>query len=404
MAVSEAAAGPTQLADFAAVVMTDTTLAAALASVGERDAFAAQTVRHAADRGFRLDAAIVTAALRPDPLGLARYAPPLMQGRHWPPAAWLPVQVVAAEDGPSVDWAYFGDRRLTESFFEDSMRRALALPFNKLFRYRMPLADFLSHAEIVPNLTTSLAPDGFIFHMSRCGSTLAAQMFAALPDYVVISEAPPIDTVLQLARGAPLETAAQALRAIVAAYGRRRPGARRFIVKLDSWHALALPVFQRAFPETPWTFFYRDPIEVMVSQTRMRGIQMLPAMVPASLFGIEPSENPDLEDYGARVLGVICRAVVAAQAHDPRGLLINYRDLPGAVFTELLPHFGLALDDGARAAMQRVTQQDAKTPAWTFTADSAAKQQEATPSLRQLAQTHVGAVYRQLEAQRAAAP
>jgi len=399
MAVSDAAAGPAHLADFAAAVMADTAFAATLASAVERDAFAAQAVRHAADRGFRLDAAAVTAALRPDPLGLARYVPPLMQGRHWPPAAWLPVQVVVAEDGPSVDWAYFGDRRLTESFFEDSMRRAIALPFNALFRYRMTLADFLSHAEIAPNL----APDGFIFHMSRCGSTLAAQMFAALPDYVVISEAPPIDTVLQLARGAALETAAQALRAIVTSYGRRRPGARRFIVKLDSWHALALPVFQRAFPETPWTFFYRDPVEVMVSQMRMRGIQMLPAMVPASLFGIEPSENHDLEDYGARVLGAICRAAAAAQAHDPRGRLINYRDLPGAVFTELLPHFGLALDDGARATMQRVTQQDAKAPALTFTADSAAKQEEATPSLRQAAQTHVGAVYRQLEAQRAAA-
>ena len=400
MALTEATAvaGPAHLADFAAAVMADTALAAALAAVGERAAFAEQAVRHAAERGLRLDAAAVTAALRPDPLGLARYGPPLMQGQHWPPAAWLPVQVVAAADGPAVDWAYFGSRRLAEPFFEDSMRRALALPFNKLFRYRTPLADFLSHAEIA----ASLAPDGFVFHMSRCGSTLAAQMFAALPDCVVVSEAPPIDTVLQLARSAPLETAAQALRAIVAAYGRRRPGARRFIVKLDSWHALALPVFQRAFPETPWTFFYRDPIEVMVSQTRMRGIQMSPAMVPASLFGIEPSDNPDLEDYGARVLGAICRAA-AAQAHDPRGRLINYRDLPGAVFSELLPHFGLALDDGARAAMHRVTQQDAKTPALPFTADSAVKQQEATPSLRRLAQTHVGAVYRQLEAQRAAA-
>jgi hypothetical protein len=401
MAVTEATAvaDPAHLADFAAAVMADAALAAALAAVDEREAFAAQAVRHAAERGLTLDAAAVTAALRPDPLGLARYGPPLMQGQAWPPAAWLPVQVIAAEDGPAIDWAYFGSRRLTESFFEDSMRRALALPFNKLFRYRTPLADFLKHAKIA----ASLAPDGFVFHMSRCGSTLAAQMFAALPDCVVVSEAPPIDTVLQLARGAPLETAAQALRAIVAAYGRRRPGARRFIVKLDSWHALALPVFQRAFPEAPWTFFYRDPVEVMVSQTRMRGIQMSPAMVPASLFGIEPSDNPDLEDYGARVLGAICRAAAAAQAHDPRGLLVNYRDLPGAVFTELLPHFGLAPDDGARAAMQRVTQQDAKTPALTFAADSAAKQQEATPSLRQLAQMHVGAVYRQLEAQRAAA-
>jgi hypothetical protein len=36
-------------------------------------------------------------------------------------------------------------------------------------------------------------PDGFVFHMSRCGSTLVAQMLAVVPDHVVVSEAEPLD-------------------------------------------------------------------------------------------------------------------------------------------------------------------------------------------------------------------
>src|SRR6266542_3419017 len=42
-----------------------------------------------------------------------------------------------------------------------------------------------------------LSPSGFIFHMSRCGSTLISQMLAALPQNIVISEAGPIDSLLR---------------------------------------------------------------------------------------------------------------------------------------------------------------------------------------------------------------
>ena len=39
--------------------------------------------------------------------------------------------------------------------------------------------------------------------MSRCGSTLVSQMLAALPQNIVISEAAPIDAVVQLNRAQP---------------------------------------------------------------------------------------------------------------------------------------------------------------------------------------------------------
>ena len=52
-----------------------------------------------------------------------------------------------------------------------------------------------------------MRPSGFIFHMSRCGSTVISQMLAALAEHVVVSEAGPIDA---LARGPPARAAGAA--------------------------------------------------------------------------------------------------------------------------------------------------------------------------------------------------
>jgi len=60
-------------------------------------------------------------------------------------------------------------------------------------------------------------------------------------------------------------------------------------VKLDSWHTIALPLFRRAFPAVPWVFLYATPVEVMVSQLRMPGLQMLPEGIGPQLYGIERS-------------------------------------------------------------------------------------------------------------------
>src|ERR1700692_3108813 len=104
----------------------------------------------------------------------------------------------------------------------------------------------------------------------------------------------------------------------------RHSGAERhYFVKLDSWHALALPRFRRAFPNVTWLFLYRDPVEVMVSQIRQRGAQMVPEIVPPGLYGIDAFDFADLEAYSARVLAKICQAA-ADHAGAGGGLLVNY--------------------------------------------------------------------------------
>jgi hypothetical protein len=375
------------LAPLRTVVMGDPAAQRRLAGCTQAEDFAACLSALAQAWDLRPAADELDAALRPDPLGMAQYMPRPADGTRWPAGPWLPAQVGALGGEAFVDWLYFGDKALTEPFFFETVRHMQRLPFNRVFRYRIAVRDFLAHAEAHP------PPDGLIFHMSRCGSTLAAQMLAALPAISVVSEPPPLDQILQICR-ADEDLAVDALQAMVAAFGRRRGPKTRYVLKLDAWHVLMLPLFRRAFPGVPWVFLYREPVEVLVSQVRQRGMQMVPEFVAPSLFGLE-TDLPD-EDYCARVLAAMCRAATEHYALGV-GMLIDYTQLPNAVEQIVLPHFGIAAREEERAAMHHAARRDAKQPQQNFTSDSAEKQREAGASLRALAQRHLADVYESLE-------
>jgi len=374
--------------ELRALVRADVGLQQRLAAIEQPDAFAAALAAAAAGAGLSIAPEQIAARLRPDPLQLERFAPTPPDGAEWPAEPWLPVEIGLETGAPQVHWLYFGGKRLTESFFTESVRQMQRLPFNRLLRYRQSLDDFVANARRVS------PPDGFIFHMSRCGSTLVSQMIAALPDALAVSEAPPLDTILQMCSGGDEALSLRALHAIVGALGRRRNGESHYVVKLDAWHTIALPLLRRAFPNVPWVFLYRDPVEVLVSQVKVRGIQTVPSYVPPALFGLEASV-PD-EEYCAQVLAAICRAVIDRYGVGG-GLLVNYSELPEAVEQSILPHFGIHIDAGRRAAMLQAARMDAKAPGQVFVSDSAEKQKEATARVRDLAGRHLGPMYRSLE-------
>lgn len=312
-----------------------------------------------------------------------------------PSPGWLPAETTGDGEDAIVEWLWVGRRRLTAPFYDGSMAQARQLPFNRLFALRTPLSELEAWARALP----AVEPAGLIFHMSRCGSTLAAQMLAASPADLVLSEPPPLDAVVQAA-GLDDDAKVVLLRAMAAALGHARNGESRPFLKLDCWHSLSLPLFRRAFPDTPWVFVYRDPVEVLVSHLRRRGMQMVPSFVPPSTFGIDlPGGVPDA-DYCARVLAAVCQGVVEHGPEDG-GRLVNYRDLPEALFTTILPHFGVAISDTEAALMRAAATRDAKAPGQAFTPDGQDKRQEASDDLRAICERRVGAVYRRLEAMRA---
>ena len=85
-----------------------------------------------------------------------------------------------------------------------------------------------------------------------------------------------------------------------------------------------------------------------MSQLQMPGMQMLAEGIGPQLYGIERSYGPDsAEDYYARILAKVCEPIVRHLSDG--GLLVNYRQLPEAVWTAILPHFGVACSEDERA-------------------------------------------------------
>jgi hypothetical protein len=245
---------------------------------------------------------------------------------------------------------------------------------------------------------------GIVYHMSRCGSTLIGQQLAAKERNIVASEPAPIDDVLQLPLKHPETGRAEQvrwLRAMAGSLGQRRNGEDALYLKTDCWHIHDLDLMREAFPETPWIFLYRDPVEVMVSQARIPAAWTIPAILHPQRLRMEMSEwDPrELDVYRARALAKICVAGLRAVQQTTGGLLVNYSELPDAMYTRLRTHFGLREEDFP--AMQKAALQDAKSPGARFTKDGSQNQAAASDRLRAVVAEHLLPVYLQLETERA---
>ena len=165
---------------------------------------------------------------------------------------------------------------------------------------------------------------------------------------------------------------------------RRAPGQDRLFIKFDAWNTLQLPLVREAFPDTPWVFLRRDPVEVLVSALARRGVHTAPGLLPPALFGLDEADARDADAYAAKVLGTIYRAGEAGRALGG-GLMLDYRDLPAAAWTTVAAHFGIAPEPAALEAMKALSATDAKRSGQPFQPDGAMKRAAASPALEALA-------------------
>jgi hypothetical protein len=292
--------------------------------------------------------------------------------------AWTPVWIRTA-GAPVVDWAVLGGP-IADPFFEQTAEREMRHPFNQLFARETPLGALEEIAAAEP----SVPPSGFVFHMSRCGSTLVAQMLAGLPSSIVLSEAQPFAAVLELHRERRLgdDAAAGALRGLAAALGRPRYGETRLFVKFHASHVLDLPLIARAFPGVPWVFLFREPRAVLRSHARALG---------AETFAAASGDVPD-ERNAESAVAAYCEAALR-HAGVGSSLFVDYAELPGAVCERILPFFGVELDDGAADALRAIARRDTKRPG-DFTARADAGE---APNLDALAVPRLDPAYAALK-------
>jgi Aspartyl/Asparaginyl beta-hydroxylase len=310
---------------------------------------------------------------------------------------WLPVLARAHGHDLTAELCQIGDRRFTEPFFEDSVAVCMRLPIHSLMRHRVDVAAMAAWLHDHPGLP----PSGFVFHMSRCGSTLLAQVLTASPSHRVISEPGPVDTVLRDGpRPADDPQRIAWLQVLLGMLGQAANAReRRFFVKFDSWHANQLPLIRLAYPEVPWIFLIRDPVEVIVSHLRRPGAQMVPGMLGFTPPGVDAVSAITMprEEYCARMLGAICDGALTSLERDPaRGLIVDYADLTTTLHTDVLPHLGVRCSDRDADAVGEVLQRDAKNPVFEFRSDIESKQREASAAVRDAAKRWVMPAYQRL--------
>ena len=304
---------------------------------------------------------------------------------------WIPLFLSRHEQHPVVEWAYMGEERFTEPFCHDTLQKLASRPFNRLFRYQSNLDLLRQRAEQQPGLPLR----GIIFHMSRCGSTLLSQWLAALSDSVVLSEPEPLDTLLQWP--APYNDT-ETMHALLSALGQpRRNSDRALYLKTDCWHMAHIDRLLNAFPDTPWLFLYRDPVEVLVSHQRMPGWQLVPgSMAGHGLRAPDEVMNHPL-GHGAWILSVILKQAVQAILHHGNGLLLNYSELNDALESVVPTHFDITPNIRNKTAQSAVLGRHAKQPHMAFQSDAMNKRAHADTDVLTLVERWLNEPYQILE-------
>lgn len=306
---------------------------------------------------------------------------------------WVPVRMYQNDKGFFVDWAFLDKDRFIQPFFDDTIELRFRRPFSLLFRHQTPI-EFLGE---LYGSSKGIVPSGIIFHVSRCGSTLITQMLAALAKNIVISEASVFDKIVRAI--APDETKIMWLRWMANALSQKRfSDEENFFIKFDSWGVLDLRLIERAFPDVPWIFVYRDPVEVIASNMNQPGAQMIPGAIAKIFPGLGLLEilQFSTEERFARTIAAFCGAAIE-NADSPLAKFINYTQLPEAVGSEICEHFGVTFNDEEKMAMRASSRFNAKIPTQEFSPDSERKRKEANAEVVRLAEKHVLPLYRELE-------
>jgi hypothetical protein len=319
---------------------------------------------------------------------------------------WLPVDAVIRDGRPGLSWMDFSEVNLTEPFFQQTVEHARAenLQRTELFTEFDVLLQLEKTLESVP-------PTGFIFHSSRCGSTLVANACRAVNGSIVLSEANAIEKLIarlitDASEGGVKESLYSVfVRGVVHALGQRRTGAEKHLfVKFACCSFSQIEPIRRIWPRVPWVFLYRDPVETIVSNLTDVPPWLLDEdrRVLASIAGASPAAVAEmsLAELCARTIGSFYSTAHGLALDN--GLLLNYNQLSVPVMFSILNFFEIVPSAEEMESITDRSRNYSKAVAGTrtFSADSETKQKLASELIREMADRWATEPYRLLEQKR----
>ena len=310
----------------------------------------------------------------------------------------MPVDAVVVDGRPGLTWMNMSDVEFKEPFFQQTVDRVRE---EEPWRDANVFTEFdalLQLDQVLPRVH----PSGLIFHSSRCGSTLVANACRALDNAIVLSEANPIDKLIARfitdAVDDPVKESLYSVFIRAAVNALAHSAGERVFVKFSCCGTSQLERIRRIWPDVPWLFLYRDPVETIVSN-----MTTVPAWlvdedrrILAHITGTTPAAVAEmsLEELCARSIGSFY-STAHGLAND-QSMLLNYNQIS---VTNILDFFNVSpsaeelerITSGSRIYSKEVS------GAREFVPDAAAKQNSASNRIRQFAQQFAISPYQLLE-------
>lgn len=252
---------------------------------------------------------------------------------------WIPRRF--SQPTPEVldcEWLFLNDKRFEEPFFDQTISRCMSHAYNSsYYKVITGMEDMVAGAAEM----NSIAPCAFIFHTSRCGSTLMTQLLSLFPQNIVVPEHAALDQLLRLPMQGFIDQHHQQetwVKACISLLGQIRfRDENKFIIKLDCWHFAFFDQIAAWYPETPKIILYREPMASIASHLKHPGMQAVPDLLEPELFGLNSAEIDPANTllYLNQVYAAMYREIQKIAVNHPNTLLFDYADGVEAMFKQI---------------------------------------------------------------------
>jgi transposase len=249
-----------------------------------------------------------------------------------------------------------------ESFFQQTVDQRLREQPRGL-RASIDLEAFVAAARLEPGRP----PDGFIFHVGRCDSTLVANLLSSWDEHIVIKEARAVNALLagllsvagEAQRGEREGLVAQALSFM---FRPSRGTERRLFYSLSSWNARLAATLLRLFPSTPAVFLYGTAASTVASMRAQppgwRRLLDRPRLIQERFFPTLASVSPQTQLSSTMFYAHAWRSAAEAALGLPaeRLLVIDNEEMLANLelrMGRVLAHFGVTASQDHVAALCR---------------------------------------------------
>lgn len=280
---------------------------------------------------------------------------------------WIPYKITVDNGQAECHWINTHNQPYLEPFFMETISKIRGISRVPV-RYRT-VSDLNMLEEWARDLDC-IEPTAFIFHISRCGSTLISQLLGLDNQHISLSEVPVFDDILRLPFKIPEINEAytdRLLKAAIKFYGQKRTGHEHHLfIKTDSWHIHYYKQLRRLYPATPVILLYRTPNEVFESHTKIRGTQAIPGLIEPGVFGFGDDRALDLDRHLANVLASYLKGYLEISSNDDLSLLINYNEGIMPIMDKIVAFVKISLPDTIKQKMKERTNYHSKYPGELF--------------------------------------